>query len=98
MNTKYIILLVTLLISASQSPQAASLGTAFTYQGRLTDNGAPANGNYDLRFRLFNAPSAGVLVGSPQTNSPVAVSNGLFTVSLDFGAGIFNGSAYWLEI
>jgi hypothetical protein len=58
MRTKYIILLVSLLISASPPTQGASVGTAFTYQGRLTDGGTPANGTYDLRFRLFNAPSA----------------------------------------
>jgi len=29
---------------------ATPLGTAFTYQGRLSDGGAPASGIYDLRF------------------------------------------------
>jgi len=29
-------------------------GTAFTYQGRLIDNGNPANGSYSLRFSLFH--------------------------------------------
>ncbi len=32
------------------APSAAAQTTAFTYQGRLTDNGVPANGNYDLLF------------------------------------------------
>ena len=31
---------------------ATALGTGFTYQGRLTDAGSPANGTYDLRFIL----------------------------------------------
>ncbi|MBI3850310.1 MAG: hypothetical protein HY298_08485 [Verrucomicrobia bacterium] len=73
-------------------------GTAFTYQGRLTDNGSPANGSYDLRFYLRDAATFGNPVGTTNTVAPVAVSNGLFTVALDFGAGIFTGPARWLEI
>ena len=34
--------------------------TSFTYQGQLTAGGNPANGLYDLQFRLFAAPSNGV--------------------------------------
>jgi hypothetical protein len=73
-------------------------GTAFTYQGRLTSGNSPVNGSYDLTFALFNAPSGGSAVAGPVTTNAVAVSNGLFAVGLDFGSGIFNGAAYWLEI
>lgn len=75
---------------------ASGQGTAITYQGRLTDGGIPANGNYDFQFILLNAATN--QVGAPLTNAPVAVSNGLFTVSLDFGYGAFDGSARRLEI
>jgi hypothetical protein len=27
----------------------------------------------------------------------IPVTNGLFTTTIDFGAGFFNGSNYWLE-
>jgi len=77
---------------------AAPLSTAFTYQGRLTDNGSQGSGNYDLRFILFDAATLGSPVGPAFTNANVTVSNGLFTVVLDFGAGIFTGTNYWLEI
>lgn len=73
-------------------------GTAFTYQGRLTDAGNPANGDYDLKFSLYDDAGAGNRVGDSITNAPVAVSNGLFTVTLDFGPAIFDGSPRWLEI
>jgi len=73
-------------------------GTAFTYQGQLADNGAPANGNYDLLFSLYNANSGGSQVGATLTNTAIAVSNGLFTATLDFGSGTFNGNSRWLEI
>jgi hypothetical protein len=64
---------------------AVALGSSFTYQGKLTDGGSPANGNYDLRLILYDAESGGAQVGSIVTKTNVAVVNGLFTVDLDFG-------------
>ncbi len=72
-------------------------GTAFTYQGRLNDGGSPANGNYDLQFTIYGALSNGSAVAGPTVLNDVAVSNGLFTVALDFG-NQFPGAARWLEI
>jgi hypothetical protein len=86
-----------LWLGASLMAQAQGT-TAFTYQGRLTDSGSPANGDYDLQFTLYNAPTSGGAVGNPVTNRPVAVSNGLFATVLDFGASAFNGSPRWLEL
>ena len=77
---------------------ALAQGNAFTYQGRLNDGSSPANGSYDLTFALFGTGSGGAVLTIPQTNAATAVSNGLFTVTLDFGAGIFTGPARWLEI
>ena len=76
----------------------ASLGTAFTYQGRLMDNGHPANGTYDFRFRLYDASTGGHTVGSPLYRHDVSVQNGLFSVTLDFGYNAFTGEARWLEV
>src|SRR2546425_5276256 len=72
--------------------------TTFTYQGRLTDSGTPANGNYDLQFALFDSLSGGTQIGSTQTLSTVSVSSGAFTVQLDFGAAAFPGANRFLEI
>lgn len=77
------------------------MGTAFTYQGRLSEAGAPVNSDVDLEFTLWNDP-----VGSLPANQiapPVAVfdqavSEGLFTAVLDFGPAAFNGDGRWLEI
>jgi trimeric autotransporter adhesin len=76
---------------------ASPLGTAFHYQGKLADGASAANGSYDLKFTLYDALSGGSLVAGPLTNSPVAVTNGCFTVPLDFGS-VFDGNARWLEI
>lgn len=69
--------------------------TAFAYQGKLSNAGSPANGSFDLQFKLFDA--GGTQVGPTFTNPSVTVTNGVFTVQLDFGA-VFDGSARYLEI
>ena len=72
-------------------------GTTFSYQGRLNQSGSPASGSYDLRFAVYDAMASGNQIGAALTNSATAVSNGLFTVALDFG-GVFTGTNYWLQI
>ena len=74
------------------------IGTAFTYQGQLNDDGVPAHGSYDLEFTLYDEGSGGSAVAGPLTNSLVALSSGRFTVTLDFGEGAFSGDVRWLEI
>ena len=98
MKDKYIMLSLGLLALSSALTVAAPLGTAFTYQGKLTDGGNSANGSYDLTFTLFATNSGGAAVAGPLTNSPVGVTNGLFTVTLDFGGSVFIGNACWLEL
>src|SRR3989475_8200863 len=91
--------LFTIVLAMSLGATTARAQTSsFTYQGRLTDGGAAANGNYDLQFALFDSLSGGAQVGSTQSLNTVAVSNGVFTVSLDFGANAFNGANRFLEI
>jgi len=79
------------------APLLAPVGTAFTYQGFITDNGSPANGNHNLRFELHDNASTDSQVGPTVTKNSVAVSDGYFTVELDFG-DVFNGTALWLAI
>jgi hypothetical protein len=72
--------------------------TAFTYQGRLLNSGQPANGYFDLQFTLFGDAGGGVPVANVIAKPPIAVSNGLFVTTLDFGAAGFPGNKRWLEI
>lgn len=76
----------------------APMGTAFMYQGRLLDQGSPADGFYDFQFKLFDDDSDGNPVGSDINKADVDVNDGYFTVQLDFGSGVFDGDARWLEI
>ncbi len=94
---KQLITLVTLLAVLSTA-SAADLGTGFTYQGELKISSAPANGVYDFQFRLFNALSSGDMVGAEVLVENATVSNGIFNVELDFGAGSFKGEQSWLDI
>src|SRR5690242_1779756 len=73
-------------------------GTAFTYQGRLNTGSNAAAGSYDLRFAIYDSAGAGTLIAGPLTNSATGVTNGLFTVTLDFGTGAFSGAERWLEL
>jgi hypothetical protein len=97
MNQKQTVLCLELLALAG-SIVAAPMGTAFTYQGVATDNGRPATGLYDVQCVLYDAPTGGVQVGST-LNLPGSTtdSNGVFSVSLDFGPAVFNGQARWIE-
>ena len=72
-------------------------GTAFTYQGQLQNNGSPANGSYDFAFTLFATNTGEVAIAGPVTNAAVAVTNGLFTTLVDFGAA-YTGASNWLEV
>src|SRR5438132_13630734 len=88
------LLALVLILSASAFAQA----TGFTYQGRLTDGGTAANGNYDLQFQLFDSLSGGTQIGQTQILNVVPVSAGIFTVTLDFGSSAFPGASRFLDI
>lgn len=98
MKTQTILISFALLSFAASAPAAASVGNAFTYQGKLmTAAGNPTTGLYDMKFTLYDTNFTGTAVAGPITNSAVGVTNGYFAVMLDFGAA-FNGIARWLEI
>lgn len=87
---------------------AAPLGTAFTYQGRLKLSGSPLNATADFQFSLWddpgsgNPPTGGTQIGGTQAVDNVTVAGGLFTVQLnaagEFGPDAFIGDARWLQI
>ena len=86
------------LLAAILTTTAAPLRTGFDYQGRLGDGAQAANGSFDFRFALFDAAAVGTQAGPAVTNANVSVTNGLFHTAIDFGATIFDGTQYWLEI
>jgi hypothetical protein len=101
MNFKWQSLIMSMAIFAiAMNPALGQtpLGTSFTYQGELQNGGSPANGNHNLSFALFDAAAAGNQIDVTNVFNNHPVTDGLFTVELDFGAESFNGDARWLEI
>jgi hypothetical protein len=80
----------------SQLSTLHAQSTAFSVQGKLNANGAAANGTYDLRLAVFDA--TGNPVSATNIVSGVRFTNGVFSVTPDFGASVFNGQDRFLEI
>ena len=102
-NTRLLAILVLalgLMVWAAAPGQAGAVGDAFTYQGRLIDANSAADGLYDLQFKLYDDADVvlGNQVGNDVNKPDVDVIDGYFTVALDFGSGVFDGDARWLEI
>src|SRR5258706_15781581 len=93
-SSKRFLVCSVLILFVCGTPGVAAT-TAITYQSRLLDGGLPANGNYDVVFSLYDDISEGTQIGTTLTNSPLAVTNGLFTAALDFGKSPFNRESRW---
>ncbi len=78
--------------------QICAQTSQISYQGTLNASGFPANGSYDLQFKLFDAVTSGSQQGPTNTFNAVTVSNGSFTVLLDFQNAAFPGSNRFLEL
>lgn len=72
--------------------------TEFSYQGEIRDEGTLVNGSCDLFFSVWDAETGGTQLAPEQSLAGVSVSEGRFTVGLDFGGGIFEGTPRWLRI
>jgi hypothetical protein len=99
--------LVFLLLISGIALALTPSNKVFTYQGRLYDDGVPADGEYDFEFHLLDNPE-------PNKANPITlreyfhehpVTNGYFTVDLNFvphidltAEDIFDGSDRWLMI
>ncbi len=93
--------IIALTFSLSVSAQGGNF--EFSYQGFITDNATPANGNYDLDFRLLSAAVGGTIFDTDQ-HANVTVTKGVFNVVLNF-TGIpiatlseLGGDGFYLEI
>ena len=80
---------VLLALALRAIPRQASggtpAGTAFTFQGELQKAGLAVTDACDFEFTLWDEDDVGLQMGPTVSQSAVPVSDGLFTVKLDFG-------------
>ncbi len=89
-------LLVAVTLLGSVDARAATPENV-TYRGTLTDNGAAAaSGTYQMRFRLYDAPSGGVLLAEVAAHA-VTVTNGTFQDDIGALFGVSH-AAGWLQV
>jgi hypothetical protein len=97
MHTRYKVGLMLVVLLLAVAAQAQLVGSRFSYQGQLTDNGSPASGDYAMRFELRDQASGGNMIAF-QEFAQVTADAGLFAVELDFGPGPFTGAEYYLRV
>lgn len=100
MNFRTIV--VSAVLAVSSLVYAQTHRDSFVYQGTLQDEGAPADGLYDIAFAVFDATAGGNLVAGGFAIVPsVQVTNGLFEAFIDFGVtgSVFDSdTTRWLEL
>ena len=98
--TRLSVLILTISVILFLSTATASAQTStITYQGKLSDGVGPANGTYDFVFKLCLLADLGPQLGPDVLRGDVPVTNGIFTVNLDFDPFFFtSGQGNYLEI
>jgi len=98
-SNKYLVLfaVVALVSLVVGIVSAAPLTQNITYQGKLTNAaGSPLTGTYTLTFRLYNVSTGGTALDT--IIKDVQSNQGLFTSSLPFSPGLYNGQALWIGV
>ncbi len=106
MNQKRLLIhfAVSALFTGAAAEADALLGSGFTYQEQLKQEGAPLNDSADFEFTLCDNPgSSKPWTGENQVGDPVAINdvdvvNGPFSVELAFGAAASYGATRYLQI
>lgn len=96
-NVNWMAVLIFVVATVASRDRARAQNAAITYQGSLQAGAAPANGNFDFAFTLFDSQSGPNQIAGV-TNLLVPVTNGLFTTTLDFGSNAYAGGSRWLNI
>jgi hypothetical protein len=93
-----LVLAVLALVAPALRAHATPLTTAFTYQGSIDRSGILPSDSCTFQFKLFDAVTAGAQIGSTIVTPATLLPGGQFSVSLNFGVGVFDGNQRWLEV
>ncbi|RJP41445.1 MAG: hypothetical protein C4547_01710 [Phycisphaerales bacterium] len=92
---RHFVVMSVLFVAVGLAPVRADVGTAFTLQAVLKEDGRPVSGAVDLRGALFDPD--GNPVGPTVQVDNVAVAEGLLNWQFDFGPQ-FDGRDLFLEV
>ena len=100
MKRPYLFVFGSVIFTATILARAAlAQGTAFTYQGSLSHHGRPASGSFDFQLSIHGSINgAEDIIAGPLSRFKTPVTDGFFSVQLDFGSDVFDGNSRWLEI
>lgn len=98
MRTRFFRMFSACLAFAALAPAVLAQSAPFTYQGELTSSGQPANGLFDLRFRVYNASTGGTYYLPEVCLNNVQVTNGRFAVILDVPGAFTAAATRHLEV
>jgi hypothetical protein len=73
------------------------VSSAFTYQGKLNNNGMVVNSNCDFIWNIYADSSGGSSLAT-DTDTNLLVANGLFTAVVNVPASVIDGNARFVEI
>ena len=90
------VLFIFIVVALSQ--QASGQSSSFSYQGVLSSGGVAANGLFDMQCTLYGTISEWNQIGPTVELDDVNVTNGIFSIILDFGASAFDGGERYLMI
>lgn len=71
---------------------------AFTYQGFLEKDGQPVDGTADFQASIWDDGLTGIELVVPLEFTNIDVVDGAFSIEMDFGTGLFDGSPRWLQL
>jgi hypothetical protein len=99
MKKPFFTVMTAALFLAAFQPGIVAQTTVMPYERTLNIGGVPANGSYDLRFILYTTQGGAVQVGNPVERLNIDVSNGTYSVDIDFGAMPFTTQTeLWVDV
>ncbi|MFH1282630.1 MAG: hypothetical protein ABII27_03090 [bacterium] len=99
MKKVFKIILVLGLISSAAYIYSADVPNIINYQGLITNDGIPLNGEYTVEFIFFDSESDGTDLTGKITISNQPISDGVLSATINVSSAVFkNNTNVWLEV